>query len=495
MSNFMANNSYSGILAIFAVALIVVHGYRTLRRPTSQLPGPWITKWTDAVTLYYWLTGRKAKYVHSLHQKYGKDTGPVVRLGPNEVDISDRNVTKEIYSVKAVYRKDPFYMRFIAKGVDNVFSVNDTDVHRRYRRLLSNPMSESALKTVHGVIEANVDLAIRRVREEVETRGAADIFKWWMFMATDIIGELSFGQSFRMLEQKKKNQYILDLERAGFVSAMRATFPTLITYPWLFPLPIFRRAASATARMVRYAEESLARHQRLELADPTNAKTTLFSKIFQAESEEQLSFQETRNNAMAYIIAGSDTTANTLTYLVWSVCKHPHVKAALVAELNTLPTSGFGNSKLKQLPYLNQVVEETLRLYAAAPSSLPRSVPPEGAVLAGYWLEGGTTVSSQAYTLHRDPETFPDPELFDPSRWESPTKDMKDAFFAFGGGSRVCLGMHLARMELRLATAQFFRNFPDARVSTREGMSDEDMETKIHFLLSPKGKRCLIEAR
>ena len=256
------------------------------------------------MTLYYWLTGRKAKYVHSLHQKYGKAAyfiespiftdaipGPVVRLGPNEVDISDLSATKEIYSIKEVYRKDPFYTRFVPKGFENVFSVNDTDLHRRYRRLLSNPMSESSLKTVYRVIEAKVDFTIRRMHEEMETRGAADVFKWWMFMATDIIGELSFGESFRMLEQKKKNQYILDLERAGFVGAMRATFPTLITYSWLLPLPIFRRAASATARMIGYAEESLARHQNLELADPTNAKTTLFSKVFQAESGDSSLFR------------------------------------------------------------------------------------------------------------------------------------------------------------------------------------------------------------
>ena len=55
--------------------------------------------------------------------------------------------------------------------------------------------------------------------------------------------------------------------------------------------------------------------------------------------------------------------------------------------------------------------------------------------------------------------------------------------------------MHLAKMELRLATALFFLKFPDARVSSLEGMSDGDMEEKIYFLLSPKGKRCLIEAR
>ncbi len=58
----------------------------------------------------------------------------------------------------------------------------------------------------------------------------------------------------------------------------------------------------------------------------------------------------------------------------------------------------------------------------------------------------------------------------------------------------VCIGMHLARIELRLATALFFRRFPEARVSEKEGMRDEDMLMKCFFLMAPKGHRCLIEA-
>lgn len=57
----------------------------------------------------------------------------------------------------------------------------------------------------------------------------------------------------------------------------------------------------------------------------------------------------------------------------------------------------------------------------------------------------------------------------------------------------VCLGMHLARMELRLATALFFRALPDARISTQEGMTAKDMEIEAFFLMAPRGHRCLIE--
>lgn len=58
----------------------------------------------------------------------------------------------------------------------------------------------------------------------------------------------------------------------------------------------------------------------------------------------------------------------------------------------------------------------------------------------------------------------------------------------------VCIGLHLARIELRLAVAHFFRRFPTARVSMKDGMSEKDMEPKMYFLMAPQGHRCLIEA-
>ncbi|KAK8011693.1 hypothetical protein PG990_010658 [Apiospora arundinis] len=108
----------------------------------------------------------------------------------------------------------------------------------------------------------------------------------------------------------------------------------------------------------------------------------------------------------------------------------------------------------------------------------------------GHYIPSGYVVSVGAYSMHRNPSVFPDPERFDPSRWVSPTKDMKDSFVPFGGGSR---GVNLARMELRLATARFFKTFLSARVSSAEGFCDADMEPEMYFMLSPKSKRCLIE--
>lgn len=171
--------------------------------------------------------------------------------------------------------------------------------------------------------------------------------------------------------------------------------------------------------------------------DPENPPPTLFTKLFKGEEAELLTMKEIRDEAMIYILAGSDTTALTLTYLIWAVCRDEGIRQTLVNELAGLRgNNSFDDAELRRLPYLNQVIDEALRLYASAPAGLPRVVPAGGATLAGYSFPAGTVVSTQAYSMHRIESIFPDPERFDPSRWAGATKEMRDASMAWGGGSR-----------------------------------------------------------
>lgn len=106
-------------------------------------------------------------------------------------------------------------------------------------------------------------------------------------------------------------------------------------------------------------------------------------------------------------MGGSDTTAITLTYLVYEVCKHANIRARLVDEVTSLPEA-FTDRMTRDLPYLHQVINETLRLYSVVQFGLPRILPSEGAGFLGYRLPGGVNVATQAYSLHRREDIFPD---------------------------------------------------------------------------------------
>ncbi|KAL4907585.1 hypothetical protein BDW74DRAFT_176336 [Aspergillus multicolor] len=493
------------ILVLLGFVYFLSIAYEVRTNPLSSLPGPKYTKWTDLLLKYYTVTGQRPRYVHALHKKYG----PIVRISPSTLDIADIPSAREIHRIASPFLKAPFYKLLTRKDGESLFSTTDPEYHRRHRRLLSSPLSDTNLRAVEPLVKARIQLAISRMREEaLSPRAATDIYKWFFFMATDIIGELSFGDSFRMLEIGKKNQYISDLETVAKIGGIRANFPWAISLGQVLPLSIFKEVVVSTDRILEYATLSVERYKQHLALNPDSPKPTLFTKLYDASlvkegDGESLSDREIRNDAQSFIVAGSDTTANTLTYLVWSVLKDKSIQERLVSELDALVKTleieeeigeeGLSDTHLRDLPYFNQVINEALRLYPAVPSGLPRVVPEKGSTLAGHWIPGGATVTTQLYSLHRDGEVFEDPEKFDPSRWENPTKAMKDAYMPFGAGSRNCVGLHLAKMELRLATASFFRAFPRARMSSKEGMNDGDMDMMLYFLLSPKGKRCLVE--
>lgn len=220
-----------------------------------------------------------------------------------------------------------------------------------------------------------------------------------------------------------------------FFSGMRVELSPLTSILEWIPHPAIQHFLNSTKRLHSYGLAAIEKSK--SATTKSSNRGTIFSKMLN-ESEAGsggLSDSEIEREASNLIVAGSDTTAVTLTYLVYSVLTHPAIKERVLSEVSTL-TPMFSSKEANALPYLSLVIKETLRLYGAAPGSLPRTVPEGGRNLGGHFLPEGTTVSTQAFTLHRDATIFEDPEAFKPERWESPTQNMKDAFMPFGGGSR-----------------------------------------------------------
>jgi cytochrome P450 len=160
----------------------------------------------------------------------------------------------------------------------------------------------------------------------------------------------------------------------------------------------------------------------VEMARSRTGEANIFAKVIEDSDKDgagHIDDMDVRIEAMNIIIAGTDTSGVTLTYLTWAVLQRPDLQRALEDEVRALPEA-FTENDLLALPLLNATIDETLRLYGAAPSSLPRVVPPGGAELGGKHVPQGVTVDTQAYTFHRDPEIWRDPLVYVPLLPPSP---------------------------------------------------------------------------
>lgn len=381
----------------------------------------------------------------------------MVSISPNEVAVADVAASRIIHSVKDGFPKGDWYMKLAPLLTDEVvagmFSMLELNPNRVRRRLVSQGFSKSTILKWEEPIQARMRTAVAKIHREA-LAGSADILKWWTLMANDVACELFFGEDFDALGGEKKAPFIKDCEISMIIGGISAEFHALI--PILFRL----RAVGEIA-----------------------IQNTCASSGEKLQLPESAISQEASN----ITIAGTDTTAIVLTYLVWAVLKRPAVRQKLQAEVAdpNLPPDPTGK-ELERLPYLNRVIEETLRLYTPISQSLPRTVPVAGATLSGYALPPGMTVSTQAYTFYCDPSVYADALAFSPDRWLHPAKEMKDAFFAWGAGSRGCLGTHIARLELMHATYMVFRICGDARI-VEETMTEQRMAYADFFIIAPYG--------
>lgn len=128
----------------------------------------------------------------------------------------------------------------------------------------------------------------------------------------------------------------------------------------------------------------------------------------------------------------------------YELAMNPEIQAELHRELVAAfpdPEKPLNFEALEKLPILDGVCREGLRIHAPIPSFLERVAPEAGLNICGYSIPKGTIVGMQAYTNHRNPEVYPQPEAFVPQRWFDPTEVMKLNFLPFSSGPRACVGL------------------------------------------------------
>ncbi|KAK3647091.1 hypothetical protein LTR56_008259 [Elasticomyces elasticus] len=288
----------------------------------------------------------------------------------------------------------------------------------------------------------------------------------------------------------QKTEYINDLENILQAWALRGEAPALYHMMRIAAPKLMRSFEVSLRNVVDYGTSTAARARKNEV----KRENVISGMLANAQSDSTtLSDSALGAQASALIVAGSGTTATTLTYAVWAVMSHADVRNKLEGEVLNLPED-YTDALLEKLPYLKAVILEALRLYGAAPGSLPRVTPSKGMQVKDSFVPAGIIMTTQAYTMHRDAAVFADPEKFNPSRFyqKEMTGLQKSAFGPFGGGTRVCLGIHLAEMELRHGLTEFIRKC--GHIALSDLTTSESMEMENFFLISPKSKRCFVRA-
>ncbi|KAF2119133.1 putative cytochrome P450 monooxygenase [Lophiotrema nucula] len=516
-------------ILVFVCVLLFLYQiiiYPTFLSPLSKIPNAHPTSSISSLWILfkrYHHQGTEA--LHEAHQT----KGPILRVAPNEISV---NVVKgglqTIYS--GGFEKTNWYSALENYGCLNMVSMLESGPHSVRKRMLSHIYSKSYLSTSQSLLAVATSVIhlqlLPRMAGASQRSEPVDIYAlferitlaWnasYIFGAqastSDVLGQtgcVEFLQLYkermkhlfwrmevpgltRWLERffirpvpKKCDEAHRELEKKVLKLCDGAAntyecFPDLTPNVFLqhldkqhgFPLShfplVYAQLRSSLQRQSPKAKEGLSEDRRHEIA----------SELFDL------------------LIAGFDTTSQTLTSLVAELCKptNIHVQEALIAEVRSLnPPIKFNKFQdpresmlhplpsprdVDALPLLQAIIHETLRLYEAVPGPQPRITPKGGCTIGPYTnIPGGVRINSQAYSLHRNADVFPDPLTWNPQRWLDSNGnfinngEMHRWFWAFGSGGRGCVGKAFAMYQMVYAVAALFSNFRVRDGGEGEGM-------------------------
>lgn len=405
-----------------------------------DIPGPFLAKFSNLWYLYECRKCRRYLTVHKLHEQYGK----LVRVTPDQVSIADPDAIPVVYGHGTGFLKSEYYDAFVSikRGL---FNTRDRTEHTRKRKTVSHTFSAKSVGQFEQYIHHNLEqLQTQWDRLSKEAEGGYykfDALNWFNYVAFDIIGDLAFGQPFGMLEKGKdeaevqlhpdapptRAPAIEVLNRRGEVSNAIGIIPWIKPYAKYIPDPFFYKGVEAVQNLAGIAIARV--NQRLEAAERGEiTRVDLLARLMEGkdESGEKLGREELTAEALTQLIAGSDTTSNTSCALLYHCLTKPNVIKTLQKELDeALPSDDVPTyNQVRDLPYLQYVINETLRIHSTSSQGLPRLVPPgPGVDLAGHHFPQGTVLSVPAYVMHHSKEIWgKDADDFRPERWEKVTE-------------------------------------------------------------------------
>jgi len=349
----------------------------------------------------------------------------------------------------------------------------DGEFHRRSRQIMLPAFHR---ERIAGSIEVMTQ-ETERALEELTPGRSVDLYSWTRRLAMRIAMRALFGLN-PDGEPARGTDAAALFERA--LSFYATDYTTRFLRGPLTPWARLRQASRALDRVI-YTEIA---HRRTT----GERGEDVLSLLLDAHDEDgsTLSDRQVRDEVMTLLFAGHDTTTSTVAFMFYELAHNPAIATRLVAEQRerlrgALPTAEqlMGG----ELPQLEMVLEETLRMYPPAWIGPRRSVEPFE--FEGLEVPGSAYVNYCSWASHHLPDVFAEPERFDPERFapEARAAIPKGAYIPFGGGSRTCIGMRFGQLEIRtiatLILSRFALELPEdfvlsirqmPTISPREGL-------------------------
>ncbi|KAI9497880.1 cytochrome P450 [Zychaea mexicana] len=477
----------------WAMYIVASKLYSAFLGPLSSIPGPlglkfYGVRFTPGIEDP---PGTSYKKLKAWHAKYGS----IVRLGPNCINIADKRMLQEIFRNDEVYLKGPMYIRLQKRSPPDLLSTIDRAKHKQRRRVLSpafavkylNSLETYMLKTTQAFFD-RIDRDIAKTSNE-QGYGQVDIWILVHYLALDIIGEAAFGKTFNMLEG---NDHLVPRT----ITKNMKMLHYLVTHPISGPLKLMLPASSrgilkANSELKEFMKEVIM--ERLvggEKARRNDILQILIDTQHASNSEDRLTASAIAQETVLFLTAGSETTSNSMGFVVVELMTNPQALVKLRQEVDAIDFKPghklLLHEQVKHLPYLNAVINETLRLDAVVVGALER-VPTRDVVIDGrLFVPKGM-----------DPAYWPEPEKWIPERWVpgsgAPPADT-EAFLPFSTGPRNCVGKTFAEQEMRLSIANLIKLY-DFQAIPEEVAASKDRCAFLTLTVKKNSYKVLVKRR
>jgi cytochrome P450 len=391
----------------------------------------------------------------------------------------------------------------------NLFSTRDEMFHREQKRPVANAYSMTSLLELEPAVDSCTEIFINQLARFANSKKPVDLGMWLQYYAFDVVGEFTFAKKLGFLQEGKDVDGMIEaiqgmLVYASVCGQIPEAHPLLLGNP-LFPIfmpsmETWNQVLNFTLKAIN-SRASLQRDGELDAEKPEAGKDMLSRWMaIHLSDPEKLTTRDVIVHLSTNVFAGSDTTAIALRAVFYFLLRNPSVLAKLNAEIDNADREGKLSTPISyretmnHLPYLQAVLKESMRLHPSVGLILEREVPKGGVTICDRHFPGGTIVGINAWVLHRDARVFPDPDKFIPERWidsdPQHLKKMDQSFFAFGAGSRTCIGKNISLIEMHKIIPQLLREF-EIRLHSPE----KEWKTKNVWFVQQEGLVCDLVCR